>query len=401
MRIALLSSLYKDAVHQISMQPKTFNHWSEHKDWLVSEYALWLYGWQQTFAAKGWDVMTALINGDYWESYQEENKLQDLSIFKLYIHQLKQFKPDVLWYDHYDVQLLKEIRSEVPSIRIVMGWSGSPFVSPETYQLCHFSWCCAPETVERLRNTGATVHHLHHAFLPEFLKEAENQERNIDFSFYGLLQRGSDYHEDREKLLLNISKELQLKIFTPAYYLGMKDVLKMWVKRMLYVLSLPFRLSKKLNRMALENSFLKHVFYMNEMPSLPYNPALKPFMAPPVFGRNMLRFIAASKMTLNIHANSSPTHASNMRMFEVPGMGACLLTDNKQNIRELYEPDKEILVYSDANDCLDKIKYYTQHPAEVLKIGQAGQQRCLRDHTYNNRYPRVLEEIEKFLGTKM
>jgi len=400
MRIAILSSLYKDALNQIESQPRTFTSWTEHRDWLVSEYALWLFGWQQTFRANGWEVFSALINGTYWEQYKNENQSQ-ASVFKLYIQQLKQFKPEILWYDHYDVQLLKEIKAEVPSIKIIMGWSGSPFVSPETYQLCHFSWCCAPETVERLRNTGATIHHLHHAFLPEFLKEAENQERSIDFSFYGLLQSGSDYHREREKLLLSISKEMNLKIFTPTYYLGTFDVLKMWFKRILYVCSLPFRSSKSLTRLALENPIFKHIFYMNEMPSMPYNPELKPLMAPPVFGRNMLRFIAASKMTLNSHANSSPTHASNMRMFEAPGMGACLLTDKKQNIRELYEPEKEILVYANADDCLEKIKYYREHPEEVLKIGKAGQERCLKAHTYNNRYPRVLEEIEKFLETKM
>lgn len=200
MRIAILSSLYKDALNQIESQPRTFTSWTEHRDWLVSEYALWLFGWQQTFRANGWEVFSALINGTYWEQYKNENQSQ-ASVFKLYIQQLKQFKPEILWYDHYDVQLLKEIKAEVPSIKIIMGWSGSPFVSPETYQLCHFSWCCAPETVERLRNTGATIHHLHHAFLPEFLKEAENQERSIDFSFYGLLQSGSDYHRDRKSVV--------------------------------------------------------------------------------------------------------------------------------------------------------------------------------------------------------
>jgi spore maturation protein CgeB len=48
-------------------------------------------------------------------------------------------------------------------------------------------------------------------------------------------------------------------------------------------------------------------------------------------------------MTLNIHADSSPTHASNMRLLDATGEGTCLVTEWKENLHELFEPEKEVV----------------------------------------------------------
>jgi len=55
--------------------------------------------------------------------------------------------------------------------------------------------------------------------------------------------------------------------------------------------------------------------------------------------------LKGSKVVLNIHADSSPRFASNMRLFETTGMGACLLTDGRKNLTELFEPGIEVAEY--------------------------------------------------------
>jgi spore maturation protein CgeB len=84
------------------------------------------------------------------------------------------------------------------------------------------------------------------------------------------------------------------------------------------------------------------------------------------------------------------------RNFEIPGCGGFLLTGYADNLEDYYEIDKEIVVYKDTNDLIDKIKYYLDHNEEREIIAQAGYERTLRDHTYEKRF----NEIFKTIGFK-
>jgi spore maturation protein CgeB len=99
----------------------------------------------------------------------------------------------------------------------------------------------------------------------------------------------------------------------------------------------------------------------------------------------MYQTLADSKVTLNIHADSSPTHASNMRLFETTGVGTCLLTDWKSNLATLFEPDREVIVYSSSAECVEKARWLLANPGPRQAVAMAGQQRTLRDHTFARR----------------
>ena len=112
----------------------------------------------------------------------------------------------------------------------------------------------------------------------------------------------------------------------------------------------------------------------------------------PVFGMDMFRLLARSKVSLNIHTDISPKSASNMRLFEATGMGACLLTDWKSNLHDLFEPDVEVVTYRSAEECVEKIRWLSDRPEEITRIGEAGRRRTLRSHTFDQRAP-LLDEI--------
>lgn len=67
-----------------------------------------------------------------------------------------------------------------------------------------------------------------------------------------------------------------------------------------------------------------------------YNPSLKKRIYPPVYGRGMYYKLAQSKLVLNVHADSSPEYAPNVRLFETTSVGTCLLTDWKKNKNDLF-----------------------------------------------------------------
>lgn len=81
------------------------------------------------------------------------------------------------------------------------------------------------------------------------------------------------------------------------------------------------------------------------------------------------------------------------RNFEVPGSGGFLLTGDADNLTDYYQDGKEIVIYKNTNDMINKIKYYLKHNEEREAIARAGYERTLRDHTYKKRFNEIFKTI--------
>ena len=119
-----------------------------------------------------------------------------------------------------------------------------------------------------------------------------------------------------------------------------------------------------------------------------------------VWGLDMYRALARSRITLNRHINVAENNANNMRLYEATGVGALLITDRKDNLGELFEIGKEVVAYSSPEEAAELIRYYLDHPVEAEAIARAGQARTLRDHTYKSRMEEVVPMLERYLGAK-
>lgn len=114
----------------------------------------------------------------------------------------------------------------------------------------------------------------------------------------------------------------------------------------------------------------------------------------------MFEVLFNSDIVLNIHADSSPEYASNMRLYEATGVGSCLLTDSKKNMKDLFTPEKEVVIYDSISDCIEKATWLMQHPEERERIAKAGKRRCLQDHTYDNRaveFDKIIRKVGQCL----
>jgi hypothetical protein len=95
-----------------------------------------------------------------------------------------------------------------------------------------------------------------------------------------------------------------------------------------------------------------------------------------------------SKIVFNTSIASDVT----MRIFEGTACGALLLTDSIANeLDQLFEIGKEIVVYQDDADLLDKIAYYLAHDDERQRIALAGQKRTVQEHLYTHRVQHILD----------
>lgn len=116
-----------------------------------------------------------------------------------------------------------------------------------------------------------------------------------------------------------------------------------------------------------------------------------------VWGVEMYRAMARSRVTLNRHINVAENNANNMRLYEATGVGTLLITDHKDNLGELFEVGKEVVAYSCPEEAAEMIRYYVTHPEEARLIARAGQERTLRDHTYKNRMDELLPILARHL----
>ena len=79
------------------------------------------------------------------------------------------------------------------------------------------------------------------------------------------------------------------------------------------------------------------------------------------------------------------------RVFEVPGAGGFLMTENAESLDRFYRAGKEIVVYEGISDLADKITYFLSHVEERDRIAMAGHVRTREEHTYELRFQNLLK----------
>jgi spore maturation protein CgeB len=112
----------------------------------------------------------------------------------------------------------------------------------------------------------------------------------------------------------------------------------------------------------------------------------------------------STEINLNLHSSSERDGVDpygdfiNPRTFELAACGAFQLADRRTLMPEVFEEDKEIVLFSDINEMKDKIHYYLAHPEERIRIAEAGRRRALAEHTYAHRVKSMMSIIfaEKF-----
>ncbi len=107
--------------------------------------------------------------------------------------------------------------------------------------------------------------------------------------------------------------------------------------------------------------------------------------------------LSASPKTLNwfkrLTRRQPPANQIKARNFEIPACGGFLLTDHADNLEDYYKPEEEISIFRDADDLVDKIRYHLGHETERIRIAEAGYQRTLREHTYEQRFKELFERM--------
>jgi spore maturation protein CgeB len=102
----------------------------------------------------------------------------------------------------------------------------------------------------------------------------------------------------------------------------------------------------------------------------------------------MIDIFRSSRINLNLTASSQTKYRNQIkgRNFEIPGCGGFQLSEYADRIEEYFVPDKEIVCFRSTGEMIEKIQYYLQHEEERKAVADAGYQRAMKDHTYEQRF---------------
>ncbi|MEK6279299.1 MAG: glycosyltransferase [Acidobacteriota bacterium] len=315
-----------------------------------------------------------------WANEQGLEFDQSHWMFDIAAAQIQVLRPDVLLIADYSTvtaKFLRHLKTTCPSIRLVLGWCGAPFQDGSIFRECDIVLSCVPELVATFKYDGHRSHHVNHAFEPLILGRIDQSApANADFVFIGSIVKSVQFHIEREKVLSQLVKETDLRIWSDLE-----------------------QQQSSTRRSAAGGAVARRAagFIFGRSNTSPARPAVdtavKDRSQPPLFGRGMFQQLHDSRVALNTHIDISPINASNMRLFEATGVRTCLLTDWKENLVTLFEPDTEVLTYRSVEECCEKVRYILDHENVRLSVAAAGQARTLRDHNFAARAAQIDEII--------
>lgn len=344
--------------------------------------------WTRALAGLGYETRDLVVNAEplqrAWASERGLAFDESGRLFEIAAAQVRDFKPDVLLVADYSTVTaahLRHLKEVCPSIRLVLGWCGAPYDDGAVFRECDVVLSCVPELVAHFREAGHRSRHVNHAFEPRVLEKlgpppAQTSAQAADFVFIGSVFKADRFHVAREKLLARLVEETGLQIWSGAASQSARAR-----GAGAPSLSSPRSLASAARRAA------RRLLGAGASPQSQADVDARVVgrARPPLFGLEMFRQLRAGRVALNTHIDISTHSASNMRLFEATGVGTCLLTDSKENLGELFEPDAEVVAYRDADECVEKVKYLLEHESRRSDIAAAGQRRTLREHTFESR----------------
>lgn len=319
--------------------------------------------------------------------------------------QIAAARPDALFIQSFrglPPDALAAVRTENPGLRAVVGWVGAPNVSDASLALCDHVLTCVPEVVEELTRAGHSCSHVNHAFDPAVLDGLgpPPAERDLGLTFAGAVLNRRQ-HGPRVDLVREVAARTDLHVYThaPRLVTTRRGVL---YGRAVFAANAGLQRAG-VSRAALMTAPLPMVRRMavrSTPPAYMKPPAPRARLHPAVYGLRMFDTLRRSAVTLNVHSTISPRSASNLRMFEAPGVGTCLLTDWRANLPELFEPGREVVTFRSVAECVDKATWLMDNPQEAERIGAAAQRRTLAEHTFAHRAPELADVLRAVVARR-
>ena len=99
-----------------------------------------------------------------------------------------------------------------------------------------------------------------------------------------------------------------------------------------------------------------------------------------------------SKINLNISSRSIESGIP-QRVYDILAVGGFCLTNYQPELEEYFDVGKDLVVYHDLDEMLEKIGYYLSHEEARLRIAINGYKKVRKYHTYTVRLAEGLNKV--------
>jgi spore maturation protein CgeB len=403
MRILKIANYYKSFYkYYYDKNPSVINlPYNEQFEHLMNQFFGWSDFYAKAFNKSGHEAKEIVYNAtSIQKAWAKENNTDEKDLALLF-HQIKTYSPDVVWFQDsfsFDIEFIKKVKDEIKSVKLLIGNSCAPYTQKnlDNLKVFDFVTTCSPKFVQDFEKQGIKSLLLYHTFSSEILNHISDFNKQRDLIFIGSIIPRKDFHVERKKFLETIANNsrIDFSYFGNLSNLKYSEVLKL---QLLYIAK-EILIKTRTNVLFKNSVTYKKLENLNSFPKyFKFSKALKDSYKGELYGINMFREYAKSKITLDIQVEVEGPYAGNIRMFETTGMGVCLLLENKLNIKEIFEPDKEVVIYNSYEEAIEKIIWLLEHEDKLIEIAKAGQKRTLTEHTYENRAEKLINEINKYL----
>jgi len=405
-KLVKITTYYKDFLsYYYEKHPEVtdLSYADQHQHLMHQRFA-WSDAYAEGFSNLGYEASEIVANArPLQKTWCAENNIHPGLDKEILIAQLKSIKPEILWFQDsytFNGDFIERVKQKVPSIKMVIGNCCSP-ISPQYYKLFKvfdLITVCAPYFKQLLEKNGLpNCIVVPHAFDSRLLQDIKIPKDNThDLLFTGSIILDQKFHNERIEFLETLVRGgIDINLLINLNHSSSKNLL---AKQIAFIASRCFNYTGlKFINQKIEG--FKKVSMLEHFPTASkVTDKLAALIKSPVFGLDMFSEIAQTKIAFNIHGDIAANFAANMRMYEVTGMGTCLLTDWKPDIEHYFKPDEEIVTYTSFNEAKDKITWLINNPIELKKISQQGQLRTLREHTFQARAKVIDSRLKQSLN---
>jgi spore maturation protein CgeB len=205
--------------------------------------------------------------------------------------------------------------------------------------------------------------------------------RNIPVSFVGM-----NYASRARNIEHLLDNGIDVQVYGPGWSPGASKRMRSLTKRYVHLARAALTLNpEKQYRASVRLAELDHRRRLASRHAAHFHP--------PVSDEDLIQMYSRSSVSLGfleVYDGHDPARGAlqhlHLRDFEAPMSAALYCTGYSEELAEMFEPDKEVVVYRGPHELLDKVRYYLGHEAEGARIRNAGRARALKSHTYQERF---------------
>ncbi len=294
--------------------------------------------------------------------------------------------------------ILEELKSMgMPLIRLACDDLSVPFMSKKTAKFYDIYWTTVEDNISILESYGANVVCMPFAANPFIFKPTKVQHDNsvgfigtpygarmrylnaLDKSGVKVVQYGGNSCEKKSNSIKKNNTKISFSGFLGTLKYTMESV----------------KFSS--GRAIIISAILKRMQNTEKNSSISPNIIKKPGPSFREFSNTIssMGLSIGSTELSNTFLLEKPLHNIRLREFEVAMSGGVHIAPRSNLLREYFNEDKEMLMFSSEDELVDKSRYYldNKHIALRSKLSKSARIRSLKSHTWKNRFDVLFDKL--------